>query len=267
MRVQPHLTATTTITLKRMPSPRKCPTSKSPFACLLLATGLAALALTLGATQPKTGAPLRAEPVSWARLITPNPDWNIHGDRDPDLAQFIRGNTSLDIHRSPQPANATQLEDLCRHPFIYAKDLRWVNNAAQLANLGEYLRRGGFLCVDACATEAVNPDMEVYVRANSAIFKRMLPEAEIRKLPATHGIYDCYFKLNRADVYTADMGNQERCANYGMYGVFVANRMVAVISMYGLQCGWPQTPQRTPGCMKFILNLYLYAMTAGPEQW
>ena len=250
-----------------MQPPGKCPAAPSPFACLLLATGLVALALTLGAAQPKPSAPLRAEPVSWARLITPNPDWNIHGDRDPDLAQFIRENTSLDIHRSPQPANPTRLEDLCRHPFIYAKDLRWIKQAAQLANLGEYLRRGGFLCVDACATDAVNPDMEVYLRANRAIFQRMLPEAEIRKLPATHGIYDCYFKLSRADVYTADMGNQKRCANYEMYGVFVANRMVAVISMYGLQCGWPQTPQRTPGCMKFILNTYVYAMTTGPEQW
>lgn len=248
-----------------MQSPRKYPEAQSPFAGLLLATGLIALVLTLSAAPPKTGAALRAEPVSWARLITPNPDWNIHGDRDPDLAQFIRANTSLDIQRSPQPANATRLEDLCRHPFIYAKDLQWVNQAAHLANLGEYLRRGGFLCVDACATEAVNPDMEVYLRANRAIFQRLLPEAEIRKLPATHGIYDCYFKLSRADVYTVDMGNQERCANYGMYGVFMSNRMVAVISMYGLQCGWPQTPRRTPGCMKFILNTYVYAMTAGPD--
>jgi hypothetical protein len=108
--------------------------------------------------------------------------------------------------------------------------------------------------------------MEVYLRDNRAIFKRIFPEAEIRKLPETHGIYTCYFKLSRADVYTADMGNQQRCANYGLYGVFVDDRMVAVISMYGLQCGWPQTPMRASGCMKFILNMYIYAMTAGPER-
>jgi len=235
----------------------------SSFAALAL---LAASALTLGAARPKTREQLRAEPVDWARLITPNQDWDIHGDRDPDLAQFIRDNTSLDIHRSPQSANPANLDSLCRHPFIYAKDLRWVNDASQLANLGEYMRRGGFLCVDACATEAVNPDMEVYLRANSDIFKRIFPKADIRKLPPTHGIYHCYFNLSRADVYTADMGNQTRCANYGLYGVFVNHRMVAVISMYGLECGWPQTPMRTSGCMKFILNIYIYAMTAGPEE-
>jgi hypothetical protein len=41
--------------------------------------------------------------------------------------------------------------------------------------------------------------------------------------------------------------------------------MVAVISMYGLQCGWPQTPMRVAGCMKCIVNMYVYAMSAAPS--
>jgi hypothetical protein len=209
---------------------------------------------------------LRAERVGWARLATTNPDWQIHSDRDGALAQFIRNNTSLDISTSASAANPARLEQLCCHPFIYAKDLRRIGDAAQLANIGEYLRRGGFMCIDPCATESVNPDMEVFLRDNIAIFNRMLPGARIQKLPATHGVYTCYFKLSRADVYTADMGNQARCANYELYGVSVDERMVAILSMYGLQCGWPQTPLRTAGCMKFILNLYVYAMTMEPER-
>jgi Domain of unknown function (DUF4159) len=230
----------------------------------LLGTG--AVGIPLLSEWGESFEKLRGDRVGWARLVTPNKDWDVHADRDPALTEFVRANTSLDIQRSPDPANPAHLDDLCRHPFIYAKDLRWVSDAAQLANVAEYLRRGGFLCVDACATEAVNPDMEIYRRENSAIFQRIFPEAEIRKLPETHGLYNCYYKLSRADVYTPDMGNQARCANYGLYGVFVGDRMVAVISMYGLECGWPQTPQRTPGCMKFILNMYMYAMTAGPER-
>lgn len=206
---------------------------------------------------------LRGDSVSWARLLTPNHDWNIHEDRDPTLAQFIRANTSLDIRMSPQAANPARLEQLCRYPFIYAKDLRWVSNATHRVNLGEYLRRGGFLCVDACATEAVNPDMEVYLRENRAIFERIFPQAQIQKLPETHAVYTSYFKLRRADIYTADMGNQSRCANYGLYGVFVDGRLVAVISMYGLQCGWLQTPQRAPGCMKCMVNIYVHALLEG----
>lgn len=247
-------------------SPNKCilPGGKQfrrhPLAFLV---GVAILLVSLPSNAQDR---LRGERVDWARLVTPNQDWRIHGDRDAPLARFIRENTSLDIQMSPYPADPAHLDQLCCHPFIYAKDLRWVTDAAQLANIGEYLRRGGFLCVDACATEAVNPDMEVYLRDNRAIFKRMFPGAIIQKLPETHSIYTCYFKLSRADVYTPDMGNQSRCAHYGLYGVIVNHRMVAAISMYGLQCGWPQTPMRASGCMKFIVNLYVYAMTAGPER-
>jgi hypothetical protein len=238
--------------------------SRARFFQMLLTTGavfLPGAAALAGATDR-----LRAERVGWARLVTTNPDWKIHSDRDATLAQFIRNNTSLDISKSPCSANPAHLDQLCRHPFIYAKNLRRVGDAAQLANIGEYLRRGGFMCVDPCATEAVNPDMEVFLHDNSALFNRMLPEARIQKLSETHGVYTCYFRLSRADVYTADMGNQARCANYSFYGVWVEERMVAIISMYGLQCGWPQTPMRTAGCMKFILNMYMYAMTAGPER-
>ena len=222
--------------------------------------------IVLGAALPPAKDQLQADQVNWARLITPDKDWDIHGDRDPNLAEFIRANTSLNLWRSFDSANPTHLELLCRHPFIYAKDLRHVRDTSQLVNIGEYLRRGGFICVDACATEAMTPDMEGYLRENSAIFKRIFPTAQIHKLPETHGIYTCYFKLNQTDVYTADMGDQSKCANYGLYGVTVGGRMVAVISMYGFECGWPQTPMRTSGCMKFILNMYVYAMTAGPER-
>ena len=238
--------------------------TRARFLQMLLTTG----AVFLPGAAAWAGAldRLRAERVGWARLVTTHPDWQTHSDRDAALAQFIRSNTSLDISKSPYSANPAHLDQLCRHPFIYAKDLRRVGDAAQLANIGEYLRRGGFLCVDPCATEALNPDMEVVLRDNSALFSRMLPGARIQKLPETHGVYTGCFKLSRADVYTADMGNQARCSNYGLYGVLVDDRMVAIISLYGLQCGWPQTPMRTAGCMKFILNLYVYAMIAGAER-
>jgi hypothetical protein len=244
----------------------RCTLPRNRFTGGCLSALLIGAAVGLLVSPSHAADQLRAERVDWARLVTPNKDWDAHGDRDPALAQFIRANTSLDIQRSPVPANPAYLDGLCLHPFIYAKDLRWVSDATHLTNIGEYLRRGGFMCVDACATESVNPDMEIYLRENSAIFKRIFPEAGIRKLPETHGIYSCYYKLSRADVYTTDMGNQARCANYGLYGVYLGDRMVAVISMYGLECGWPQTPQRTTGCMKLILNIYMYAMTAGPER-
>ena len=213
-----------------------------------------------GAVQPRGGH------VDWARLITPDRDWDIHSDHDPELANFIRTNTNLDIPSTSNSADPANLNQLCGYPFIYVKNLAQVRKAAQLANIREYLRRGGFICIDACGySSTTTPDLQAYFLDNYDIFKRMFPAAEVRQLRETHGVYNCYFKVRESDIFTPDMGRHVRERYDGLYGVVVDHRMVAVISMYGLECGWPQTPTRTPGCMKLILNIYVYAMTAAPE--
>ena len=61
--------------------------------------------------------------VGWARLITPDRNWNIHNGQDPKLAQFIRDQTSLNIDPAWYSVNPGDLERLCAHPYVYAKDL------------------------------------------------------------------------------------------------------------------------------------------------
>jgi hypothetical protein len=232
----------------------------SIFALFVAAASAFVTPSLIGAAQPRGGH------VDWARLITPDRDWDIHGDHDPELANFIRTNTNLDIPSTSNSADPGNLDQLCRYPFIYAKNLKPVRNAAQLANIREYLRRGGFICIDACGySSTTSPDLQAYFLDNYDIFKRMFPAVEVRQLRENHGVYNCYFKVRESDIFTPDIGWPVREQYYGLYGVFVDHRMVAVISMYGLECGWPQSPQRIPGCMKLILNIYIYAMTAAPE--
>src|SRR6478735_1201280 len=66
--------------------------------------------IVLGASSPPAKDQLQADQVNWARLITPDKDWDIHGDRYPNLAEFIRANTSLNLWRSFDSANPTHLE-------------------------------------------------------------------------------------------------------------------------------------------------------------
>ena len=72
---------------------------------LAAALGLATPSL-IGAAQPRGGH------VDWARLITPDRDWDIHSDHDPDLAYFIRKNTNLDI---PSTSNSADPGNLGSH--------------------------------------------------------------------------------------------------------------------------------------------------------
>lgn len=226
--------------------------------CLAGAIASGCVGRAESAAEPRGGR------VAWGRMITQSAYWNFHSDRDPSLARFIRKETTLNIDPTWYAVNPSNLEQLCRIPLIYVKNLSDVRREADLQNIREYLRRGGFLCIDACSTPPRTPDMEVYFRTNRDILQRLIPGAEVRSLPETAAIYHCYFGVQRADLYPP--GNRSSPGEHqGLYGVFDGKRMVGVISMYGLECGWPETPARQPGCMKMIVNIYVYAMTRGDE--
>lgn len=199
--------------------------------------------------------------VSWGRIIAGG-DWNIHSDRDPDLAKFIRNETTLNLNPTWHSADPRDLEQLSQFPFLYAKELAVSRTNTQAENLREYLQRGGFLCIDPCIAHV---SVSAFFRTTSASLQRIMPGGQLRQLPPSHPIYHCYFHVKPDEIFTRDMGIMPPREFEGLYGWFYDDRLVAVISLYGLECGWPQTPMRTPGCMKMIVNMYVYAMTRGIE--
>jgi hypothetical protein len=225
---------------------------------VLAAARLGAVRAEEPTTVPRGGR------VAWARLITHSAYWDIHADCDPALANFIRKETTLNIDPTWFSVSPARLDQLCRIPLIYVKDLSYVRGEGDLQNIREYLQRGGFLCIDTCAQPPRTTDMEVYFRTNRDIARRVIAGAEVRPLPETHAIYHCYFGVQRGDIYTPK-SRPLTGEHDGLYGVFDGERMVGVISMYGLECGWLAVPDRKAGCMKMIVNIYVYAMTRGSE--
>lgn len=205
--------------------------------------------------------------VGWARLMTPNSNWAIHSDQDPKLAKFIRSETTLNIDPTWYSVAPGKLEELCKYPFIYAKDLSPLSAENERRNLAEYLQRGGFLCVDPCVNRYTEEQRQAFLRRHRDFFTRLIPGCEVRDLSDRHELFRCYFSVTVDDLITTDMIRlgAPRADRIGMQGVFQGDRMIAVISISGLECGWPQTPLRAPGCMKMIVNAYVYAMTRGSE--
>jgi hypothetical protein len=201
--------------------------------------------------------------VGWARLATPDSAWALHSDQDPKLAEFIRSQTSLNIDPVWYTARPGELGELCTYPFIYVKDLTRLNAPDHLKNVQEYLRRGGFLCIDPCVNGFSPTKKLALIRRHADLFKTLFPDCVVRELPDSHEIYRCYFSVTVHELYTPDMIKRgaTKPPNIGLRGVFLDNRMIAVISTTGLECGWPETPQRAPACMKMIVNSYIYAMT------
>lgn len=223
---------------------------------------------SLASTPPPIAETLapghRGGRVGWARLFAPGLEWERHSRADGALLNFVRSQTSLNLDPTWQPVEAERLDDLVAFPLIFAHSVVDVTDAQQRSNLREYVRRGGFLVVDPCRNPAANtggPD--VFLDRHVRLLTEWQPDLQVQLLAEDHPIYHDYFSV-RAPIlgwYQADDPQQWR--GRGLYGVFVGQRMIALISLSGLQCGWDGVggTVRLEECMKMLVNIYIYAMT------
>lgn len=214
----------------------------------------------------------RGERVGWARLKTPSPHWKRHAGSDRTLTKFFRDQTTLNIEPVWYEADAEDLAALCAFPLLFSQDAAAVVGEKGRGNLAEYVRRGGFLLVDACHDIRVTPDFEAFLRRQFAFCDAVLPEAKILPLPTSHEIYRCFFQIPEGRPPHTFMGNvyDARKASHGLYGVMCGARMVGIISLCGWQCGWDHVEFPSPSgvgvdvaCMRMVVNVYVYAMMQG----
>lgn len=226
------------------------------------------LALCLAIAQAGDLDKMRGDRVGWARLETPSPHWKRHARGDPVLAQFIRDNTSLNIDQTWYAANAETLPELCQYPMLFSQGVAPINTPTAKSNLAEYIRRGGFLLIDACINQNITPDPDVFLDDQIRFLKEILPEARIVPLPSDHNIFSCYFSIPNGTpphMYNNNVYDP-KWAKHGLYGIMIGPRLAGVISLCGLQCGWDRmiSPPGLPeACMRMVINIYTYAMLQG----
>jgi len=213
---------------------------------------------------------LRAESVGWARLKTSSPNWRRHAGADPTLTQFFRDETTLNIDPIWYQADVDILDELTRYPLLFSQGIGVVTEPAGQRNLAEYIRRGGFVLVDACHDIHVTPDFDEFLTQQFDFYSAALPEAKIVPLPSAHEVYTCFFEIPDGKPPHTFMGNvyDPRKAAHGLYGVMIGSRLAGIISVCGWQCGWDHvTEHRSPSgmdveiaCMRMVVNIYIEAM-------
>jgi hypothetical protein len=224
-----------------------------------LAAGLFALPL-LGAEKAKPEDRFRGGKVEWARLKHGGAYWNRHAESDNALLSYIRSNTSLNIDSVWHAAPANDLAAMTAYPFLFADTLDFLNPAEQ-RNLTEYLRRGGFILIDACANVTINPRPEGFLRDHRRILKAMFPDFHDEELPPKHEVFSIYFKMK-------DYPPQARPGNSWSDGptnplrlLYAGDRVIGIMSISGLQCMWSGIGRDQVSPMAMVTNIYLYAIT------
>ncbi|MGO8766874.1 MAG: DUF4159 domain-containing protein [Limisphaerales bacterium] len=238
-----------------------------------LRTLIAGAALAPGLTAMGGVDSLRGDRVGWARLKTPSPNWKRHAGGDPILMKFFRDETTLNIDPTWYVADANDLGELCQYPFLFSQGVGVITGQVGQGDIAEYIRRGGFVLVDACHDIHVTPDFDEFLRQQIEFYSAALPGARVVTLPATHDVYRCHFQIPNGHPPHTFMSNvyDAKKAAHGLYGLMIGSRLAGIISVCGWQCGWDLVTEYAStasagtdvACMQMVVNIYIYAMTQG----
>ncbi len=227
----------------------------SRLLCLFLLLSLTG-ALHAATMPAAANERLRGGTVEWARLQTRGAYWDRHANSDLVLLDFLRRNTTLNIGQTWRVAWVAKLDELCLYPFLYSDSIASLT-ADEGRNLAEYLRRGGFLFIDACRNKEINPDIKKYLQAQLKVLSAQFPNLRSEKILPNHEMYSIYFHMKQFPPFRRSDGQE------ALHGVFVGDRMVAVIGMNGFQCAWAGYSDRenANASAQMVTNIYLYAMS------
>lgn len=191
------------------------------------------------------------------------------GDWKPDpgamtaLAELLRKNANVDVVPEPAFLRPTDPEML-DHPVAYltghfAFDL----SADDRAALSTYLRRGGFLFVEACCGR------EAFGKSARKLAKQLYPNAVLKRLPPDHPILrgEPGFDLRKVTYRAAVERQNPKLTTVELWGVEDSGRLVLVFSPFGMGCGLED--HKCFNCRglvpedarKLAVNIVLYALS------
>ncbi len=233
--------------------------SSSKLERVILAALLFLMPILANATETEMGA---GGKVVWARLKTPSPSWNRHAQSDHFLIKFIHNSTTLDIDPAWHAANVDNLTQMCAYPFLFCEGLGYVDRAG-LKNVREYIQRGGFLFIDSCIAPQVNHREDDFIATQMSVLREILPDLRTEAIPPNHAIFhNCFDMVDGLPNTRVD--DLPDWPPEGLTAIYSHNRLVCIMSVSGLQCGWAgiiQNQAHCTSCMKMMINIYFYAIT------
>ncbi len=161
-------------------------------------------------------------------------------------------------------------QELFRTPFIYlTAQEAFELTAREIENLGEYLRRGGFIFADNANPTAEYSQAEASLRK---VFRDALrSQGVLQVIPNNHPIYHTFYDFDGppvgSELEVPDSGGQRGLENvviaqpsYNLEGVFLGDRLVAIYSDKGYVHTWARNFGNEPQ-LRFGINAVVFALT------
>lgn len=112
----------------------------------------------------------------------------------PDMLEEVTG-----IRTSGRSYHIVQLEspEIFNYPFLYISEPGFFElNEKEIANLGEYVRRGGFIMLDDFRKAGMLPGDIEELDLVRYYFKRALPEYDFVQLTVDHPVFNSFYKID-----------------------------------------------------------------------
>lgn len=121
------------------------------------------------------------------------PPWaHDYPDAETNFAKIVAETTHIDPFMGGSRILRMDDPEVFKYPILYVVEVGfWNASEDEIATLGEYLRKGGFLIVDDFRAEQIYRLEDILARA--------LPGVRIQEVPTDHEIFDSFFHI--ADPY------------------------------------------------------------------
>jgi len=183
-----------------------------------------------------------------------------------NLAMAINTHTGITAHVDRHLFLDSQ--ELFRTPFVYiTADRAFELTERESKNLGEYMRRGGFVFADNAVPTLEYGPAEASLRQ---MFRDALgPQARFRPIPNTHPIYHCFYDFDGPPA-GQEIGTTATVAYlkpvftptpvHFLEGIFLGDRLVGIYSDKGYCHMWAKNFGNEPQ-LRFGINVVIFALT------
>jgi hypothetical protein len=172
------------------------------------------IAVLAGSGRPDAAAPKSPEFVFarlecsnreswmyWPNYWPDNPPWHHdYPDADEFIVALIHELTGITV--TPDAYKIVRLDspEVFNYPFVYLSEPGFLAlNDKEIANLGEYIRRGGFIMADDFRNASFlrGPEELEVLRY---YLKRAVPERELVRLDLSHPVFHSYYDIDTLDM-------------------------------------------------------------------
>ena len=185
--------------------------------------------------------------------------WNTDPIGDAKLRRRLSELTNVNVSQDPIVVRLADLEHMCRYPFVFATSEGYFDlPKEEEKNLKEFLLRGGFVHADDCVLEKTG---DRFFKDYVKMMDRLFPENPMRKIPADHELYHCYYDFPDGALYL--QGNKSIGGDFGLFEKGTG-RIMTLCSPWDYHCGWCDmffTKEQNEASIRMGINIIIYYLT------